>query len=347
MSVTQNSIVLYQSSSMVSGDGIAIGGSVNFSGRVGFSDVSPNQAMAWVSSSASDTTGVTGMLAGRDPTGIIYTTSTTLDGQTPASGTQTFQRLLSGLISGASFSGDIAAISVSAIVTGTAQSASNTSGVTAPYIQLQAGQVSGNSLSVENIVRITNNTPSGVEYQLRRITGTSGSTDLVFVNEDWTTVPSSSTTYAVYNGMLFERSPNSVTNLIRIFFNCVADIPGGSNRNYYSKCFAVNNSSDTTLTSVGYQITSTDPTLPIGATLQFGLASGLNDSETATNRQTAPTSITFTTGSPPVSSGQYASGGNLPPNSAGALGFWFNLALIPGAAPFDGYASIQASGQTT
>lgn len=346
MSVSPNNIVLYSSANMVSGDGVTTGGAVNFSSRVGFADVLTAGTMAWVSSSASDTA-VTGIGVGRDSTGVIISGSHTLNGTTPVSGAHTYQRLLEGTISG-TVVGDVGWISTAPELTGTAQGAGNTSGTVGPYITLAAGTASGTAL--QQIVRITNNVPSGVEYQMRRIVGTSGSTDTVFVSEDWTTVPTSGTTYEVHTGMLFERSPNSVTNIIRAFLNCVANAPGGSNLNFYSKVFAVNNNTATALTNVSVTLESTTPALPTGATLQFGLTSGLNDTATVANRQTAPTGITFTTGSLPQTSG-VPSPGNLPsgtaPNTSGAEGVWFNLTLDAGTQPFDGSASIQISGDTT
>lgn len=346
MSVPPNNLVLYGSANMVSADGVTTGGAVSFSTRIGFSDFGATQVGAFVSSSTSDTTGVTGTIIGRDNTGAVQTNTVVLNGTTPASGSTSYQRILQGSLAG-TLVGDIAFVSTSAVVTGTAQGAANTSGTTAPYLQLSAGQ--GASVAVEQIIRITNNTPSGVQNQLRRIVGLNG--DFAYVNEDWGTTPTSSSTYDVYYGMLFERSPNSVTSLIRIFDNCAADVVGGSSRTFYGKAFTVNNNTATALTVAGLTVTGTTPALPVSSTLEFGWGSGtFNDTATITNRQTFPAGVALTSGALPVSSGVPA-GGNLSPgaapNTANALSTWFALTLPAGSQPFDGFASIQVSGTST
>lgn len=339
--------VFYGSADMVSGDGLTIGGAVSMSTRIGFSDFSAVASGAWVSSATADTTGVTGTVVGRDSTGAVQTQSTVLNGVTPVSGSQGWQRLLSGKVAGTA-SGDLAFLQATVITSGTAQAAANTSGILAPSITLQAGQ--GASVAVDNIILITNNTPAGVQYQLRRIIFIN--VDTVYVNKDWTTIPTSGTTYSVYDGMLFESSPNKISLIQRIFDNCAADVVGGAARTFYAKAFLVNNSTVTALTQAGVTVQSTTPALPAGATLEFGMASGYNDSQTSANRQTAPAGITFTTGSLPVASGVPGAGtGNLPPgaapNTAGAAAVWFALNLPAGAQPFNGFASLSVTGTST
>lgn len=347
MSTSPNLTVLYGSANMVSGDGLTTGGAPSLSTRIGFSDVSTTASGAWTSSSSSDTTGITGTIIGRDGTGAVQTQAVVLSGTTPVSGSQAWQRLLQGNVSGTAV-GDVAFLQITAIITGTAQAAANTSGIVAPQITLQSGQ--GASGAVENIILMTNNSPAGVQFQLRRIIAVSG--DVVSVNRDWGTVPTSASTYALYNGMLFEVSPNQVNHIQRVFDNCAADIVGGSSRTFYAKSFVVNNSTATALLAAGVTINSTTPALPANATWQLGLASGYDDSQTIANRQTAPANITFTTGGLPVASGVPGSGtGNLPPgtapNTAGAVAVWFALTLPAGAQPFDGFASVTTSGTST
>ena len=184
MSVTPNNLVFYSSADMATADGTTTGGAVNFASRIGFSDLASTQTVSVVSSSGSDTA-TTIAVSGRDSTGTIKTETITLSGTTIVAGTQSFQRLLQGTVGGTTPVGDVALISSTEVVSGTAQAAANTSGVTGPYITLQSGQ--GTSVALDDIVRITNNTPTGVEYQLRRIVAIS--TDTVTVNEDWSTVP--------------------------------------------------------------------------------------------------------------------------------------------------------------
>src|SRR5215469_1758148 len=100
MSVTPADIVLYGSLNMPEADGVLIGGAVDFGTSVVFNDISPAGTVDWVSSSASDTA-VKAQIAGRDSTGVIQTPAAiTLTGTTPVVGSQQFERLLYGIITG-------------------------------------------------------------------------------------------------------------------------------------------------------------------------------------------------------------------------------------------------------
>lgn len=255
--------------------------------------------------------------------------------------------------------GDVAALSHTAVLSGhTAQAGSaNHSGTTPPLMQLQAGD--GASVAAGMIIRIENNTPAGVEYQLRMIVATSGyGTDFVAVNRDWSVVPTSSTTYSVYQGMLFETGfassgatygdPNPVTSVVRSFSTSAADVPSGSSRTFYEKVFTVNNNTATALTGAQVEVASETPTLPSGALLDIGPTTGLNDTATIANRQTAPGSVTFTTQPAFVN---VPSPGNLPsgaaPNFAGAQAWWLRLTLPAGTAAYKGSADLRTQGTTT
>jgi len=352
MSVTSNQIVLYGAADMVTADSVTTGGAVSFSTRLQFSDLAAAGTVDYVSSSASDTA-TTITITGRDSTGTIQTEVKTLTGTTAVAGAQSFQRLLEGIVGGTTAVGDVAAISHTAVESGTAQGGGNTATTVGPYITLQSGQ--GASAAIGDIVVITNNLPAGVNFQLRRIV--SISTDTAYVDKDWGTVPTSSTTYAIHTGMLFEVTPNQVTKIIRAFYNCQAQAPGGSNLTFYAKGFTVNNNTVTSAqpqsghTGVNISLQSTTPALPSGATLQMGLAGTLDDTVTIANRQTAPAGITFTSGTLPQGQDMTANSGVLPagaaPNAAGAQGVWFELTLNAGTAPFDGFASTESLFATT
>lgn len=343
MSVVASNLVFYGSANMPTADGTTTGGAVAFNTLVVFSDIAPAGLLDYFSSSASDTTqSIT--VSGRDSTGVLVTETKTFTGTTGASGSQSFERLLAGAISASGAVGDLGALSHTIVVSGTAQAAANTSGVTSPYITLQSGQ--GASCAVNQIVRATNNTPSGVQFAMRRIIALSG--DVASVNRDWTTVPSSATTYTVNEGMLFDLSPNQVINVRRPFYNAAADVPGGSNRTYFEKLFAVNNNTVTALT-LAVIAKTVDPSQ---GTLEFALTSALNDTATVANRQTMPvTGITAFTSGSATQSINVPSPQNLPsgsaPNTAGAQGVWLSLLLVSGTAPAKTSFTMQVSGQTT
>jgi hypothetical protein len=320
-------------------DGASQGGAVNFAKLITFNDLSPNGTMNYVSSASGDTAIVI-TLTGRDSTGVIQTEAKTLNGTTVVSGTQTFERLMKGLVSGGTAGGDVAAISNTAVVIGTAQAGAAASSSASASLTLASG--AGASCSIGMVVRITSGTGAN---QLRRIIAISG--DTVSVNRDWGTVPTSSSGYGVYHGMLFDSAPNQITEIRRPFYNAAADVAGGSTRTYYEKVFAVDNNATTALTTASI-IKQADPS---AGTLDFALCSALNDTGSVANRQTAPASgiTAFSSGAAPQSI-NVPSPQNLPsgaaPNAAGAQGVWLRLTLPAGTAATKSAFTLRITGAT-
>jgi hypothetical protein len=109
MSVLPSDLVAYGSAYMPEADGTTVGGAVDFSRRVAFYDITPAGTINFVSSSATDTH-VQIQVAGRDSSGVVQTpAAVTLNGNTPVSGSQSFERLLYGVVSGASPNGPLSA----------------------------------------------------------------------------------------------------------------------------------------------------------------------------------------------------------------------------------------------
>lgn len=364
MSVTPNNIIVYGAANMPEADGATVGGAIDFTKRVMFSDISPAGTVDWVSSSSADTA-VKAQLSGRDPTGVVQTpAAVTLSGQSVVIGLQSFERLGAAVITGGAIAGlsnpggtiavgDVVCMAHNCVLPAstvttdtnyqTAQTGSaNTSGITPPLFKLQAGD--GSSVSVGQIIWTRSGTGAN---QLRMIVATSGyGADVVAINRDWGTIPDSTTTYKVVQGILFDISPNAVTAVTRMFWTAAADVPTGSTRTFYEKVFVVNNNMATALTGAQIEVASETPTLPSGALLDLGLTSGLNDVTTATNRQTAPAGITFTTQPAYVN---VPAPGNLPsgaaPNSA-AQACWLRLTLPAGTAAYKGSADLRTQGTT-
>ena len=364
MSVTPNAIVAYGSSDMPEADGAAVGGAVDFTINVAFYDIAAAGFVDWVSSSASDTA-TKAQIAGRDASGVIQTPAAiTLNGTTPVTGSQTFERLLYGIITGAvggafplanpggtAAVGDVACFAHTATISAhTAQAGSaNTSGTTPPLMKLQAGD--GASVSAGQIIRTTGGTGPN---QLRQIIATTGyGTDVVAINRDWGTIPDATTTYNVNAGMLFPISPNAVTKVTRCFATSAADVPAGAARYFFEKVFVVNNNTATALTGAQVEIASETPSLPSGALLDIGLTTALDDTNTCNPRQQISSFV-------PTGCGAFStqpalvnvpSPGNLPsgsaPNSAGAQGVWMRLTLPPGTGAYKGSADLRAQGTTT
>jgi hypothetical protein len=351
---------MYGCADMPEADGATIGGAVDFSSRIAFYDIAPTGLLDAVSSAAADTaTQLT--YFGRDASGVIQNETLTLNGQTVVNGTKAMERLLyaatSGgggatkpiaTVAGTAAVGDVALISHAAVISGhTAQAGSaNHAGTTPALFKLQSGD--GASVSVGQVIRTTGGTGA---QQIRQIIATSGyGTDVVAVNRDWSTIPDASTLYNVSQGMLFEILPNQVKFITRCFATAAADVPSGSSRIFYEKLFAVNNNTTAALTSAQIEVLSETPTLPSGALLDLALNTALNDTNTSTNRQTAPASGVgaFVTQPALVN---VPIPGNLPsgaaPNSAGAQGIWLRLTLPPGTAAYKGSADLRTQGTTT
>jgi hypothetical protein len=373
MSVVPNQIILYGSADMPEADSATVGGAVDFTKRVGFYDLPSTQAVDVVSSSTSDTATKI-QISGRDSTGTIQTPAAiTLTGQTLISSAfsgQTFQRLIAGVITGGAIAGlsnpggtaavgDVGVLSHTREISAhTAQTGSaNTSGTTPPLFKLQAGDgATVGALTFGGLALIILTTGGTGAHQLRMIsvpyTAGAYGTDVVAVNRDWGTVPDNTTTYDLAFGFLFDILPNPVLAITRIFATAAADIPGGSQRIFYEKGFAVNTNTATALLGAAIEILTESPGLPSGALLDLALTKALNDTATSANRQTLPTngdssSLTFVTQPSPIS--VIASPGSLPNgnDAAVAQGMWWRLTLPAGTNTYDGAAEMQATGTTT
>ena len=368
MSVLPSDIVVYGAANMPEVDGAITGGSVDFTRRVAFYDIAPAGNVDVISSSPSDTaTKIT--YYGRDSTGVIQNQTLTLDGQSWVTGSQVLERLLYASLSGATVNGAVAnpggtaavgdvalaahscvqpAGSVTTDTTvRTAQSGSaNHSGTTPTLFKLQSGD--GATVSGGQIIWTKGGTGAN---QLRQIIATSGyGTDVVAVSRDWGTVPDNTTSYKIFQGMLFEISPNPVTAVIRMFSTSAADAPTGSQRTYYEKVFVVNNNTGTALTGAQIEVASEMPTFPPGALLDLALTTALNDAGTIANRQTAPFSGVGAFIAQPAFV-TLPGPGNLPSgavsNASGAQGVWLRLILPAGTGAYKGSADLRTQGTTT
>jgi hypothetical protein len=349
MSANPSDLRFYGSASMPDVDGATTGGAVDFTKKISFSDVSPSGLVDYVSSSASDTASVI-TITGRDGTGVQASENKTLTGQTAVAGTATFERLMKGVVSGTAPVGDVAAISHTKVISAhTAQTGSaNSTGNQPALMKLASGDKA--SVAVGQIIRCTNNLPAGVQYQLREIISVDAGygADVVAVNRDWGTVPTSATTYDVHQGFLFELAPNRIVEVRRPFYNVASDVIGGSARTFYEKIFAVNNNTGTAVTTASI-LKQVDPS---AGTLGFALTNALNDTATVANRQTLPaTGIgAFNTSAAPQTTA-VPSPANLPsgaaPNAAGAQGVWLSLLLAAGLSAAKTSLTMRATGQST
>jgi hypothetical protein len=373
LSVLISDVLVYGCALMPEADGVAVGGAVDTTKRVDFSDLPLAGTLDVVSTSPTDTATQCKYTV-RDPTGALQTQTLTVNGTTPVIGSQSSERILYALLSGAGANGpttppagtvaigDVALAAHScAIPTGSVMSdatthqcqaagSANHVGTTPALVHLAAGDGTPGPIAVGQIIWTRGGTGPN---QLRRIIAIAGyGTDIVAVSRDWSVIPDNSTTYKILNGVMFDISPNPVTTITRLFVNAASNPPLGGTITYYEKVFDVNNNVATSFTSAQLQVASEAPTLPISPaiTLDMALTNGLNDTGTVANRQTAP--VTGVGAFVPQPSAiNIPAPGNLPagvaPNAAGAQGVWLRLTLAAGAAAYKGTADIRTGGITT
>jgi hypothetical protein len=368
---------------MPEADGVTVGGAPDLTKRVSFYDIPSAMEFDVVSSSASDASGPTVQICGRDSTGVIqYPAAITLTGTTLIAnsfGGQSFQRLIAGMTSGVTSSthafgtftgtqvtaligtapvGDVAVIGHTRVLSGNhAQGSTQTSGTTPPTMTLKSGDGSTiGALTYSGLGLIILITGGTGAHQLRMISvpyasGAYG-TDVVAVNRDWDTPLDSTSVYSIGYGMLFDILPNPVTAITRIFATSQADVPGGSQRVFYEKINWINTNSSTALVNAAMEVLSESGTLPSGALLDLALTKALDDTQTSANRQTLPTNgdssaLVFVT--QPSSISVIASPGSLPNgNSASvAQGGWLRLTLPAGTTVYEGTADLRVTGATT
>ena len=337
MSVLPSDLTFYGSASMPDVDGATTGGAIARNRIVNFADMAAAGTVNYVSSSASDTA-VQITVTGRDVSGVIVIEAQTLStGTTPVAGSQSFERLLKGLVTSGTAVGDVAAISSTAVVSGTAVAVAAATTSAPATITLQSGQ--GASVAVNQIVRIVSATTGA--YQLRRIVAFTG--DVAQLSRDWTTLPTGSISYTVNNGMLFDLAPVQVTEVRRLFYNAASDTSGGSTRYYYEKVFAENNHASLALTSASI-VKTVDPA---SGALDFALETSLGGSNSASNRQTVPASIsTWSSGLAPQTIGVQGTG-NIAAMRGGPQGVWLRLTLTAGLAAAKVSETMRITGLTT
>lgn len=298
-------------------------------------DLSSNANVQVVSSDAGDTT-QTVTITGRDAGGVQYAEGKVLTGLTPVALTvnTTTERWLKALKS-ATCAGDVAVEKAgTAFASGTCQAGSAQRTVsTMAFAKLAAGASATDNAYQFMVVRITGGTGAG---QIRWVVEYLGATKEAFVNKDWGTLPDATSTYDLREGFVFEKTPTEVMECRRPFYDAVADVLGGSNRNYYEKLFLSNEHATLALTSAVVS-EGADPS----GKIDFALENALGGVFTVTNRTTAPTGHgeTFDSTAKNVANSQNLTAGN-------AQSIWVHLALTAGDAAAKSSYTIQVDGQS-
>lgn len=133
---------------------------------------------------------------------------------------------------------------------------------------------------------------------------------------------------------IFTMAPG-VTTMVRPFYNVSADVSGGSQRIYYEKLFFKNTDSTNALLAAQVSLSAN----PTGDISFWVVTSGVNDTGTTTNRQTAPSGSTFSGTQQGTATTDLAAGA--------AQGVWFALTLAAGTAATVSTFTPELAGSTT
>lgn len=307
--------VVYGSATMPDDDSTTqIGGAVSRSKKVVFKDFAANTQVQAVSSDGGDTT-QTVTVHGINSAGEVDSEVITLNGRTfVQAGTPETWKYLNRAIKSASCAGTVALVKTSAEVSGTAQ------GGGADYIDLAAGASAVDDFYKGMLVRISAGTG---QYQLREIVSYNGTTKRAYV-KDWSTNPDATSQYSIYIGALFDKTPNEILEVRKVFYNASAEAKDGSDKTYYEKIFVANDHATLSL----IQSVIKEGTGGSASKIAFSLESGLDGSDdngAGNNRLVAPSGHTFNSNDKNVPNSQNFTAGSV-------LGVWIALTLSAGDA---------------
>lgn len=379
MSVLISDLGYYGAADMPEADTGTTGGAINFNLRVEMTGTALSPAVQFdIVSSASGDTATKIIFSGRNSSGVIPSPETlTANGTTKVTSTNTYERLLSALVSGApsvfslttpggtQATGDLALLQHTGQVTGTAATPYSAVATTSTPASVTLASLTG--VSIGMIFRVTGGTGAN---QIRRIVGI-GSGTTVYVDRNLGTALDSTSTYEVGFGFYFPLVASSqgvaltdsshLTQCLgatRLFVGATAQASGGSTNTWYEKFFINNNNQTTALTSASVIEQALSQSLPGSVTLDFALTTALNDTGTVAERLnpgTAPSGVTSYSSGSPGSAGQTVavpSPGNLPEstgtaNASGAQGVWMQLIAPAGSAAWESAVTMRTTGSST
>jgi len=315
MAVINDDLVLYGSNFMQETDSGTVGGVIATAKGVEFVGDNLNGGVGEhvVGRSVAGTADQSTTIGGYQQSDLALTEdSFDLNDTTPVEGVITYLHLLKSARLFGSSNGDFVVEGKNPVRTGTAQSGSSTG------IQFDAGASAVDDFYLNMVVRLDGGTGSG---QARRAIGYVGATKTATVDRAWTTALDSSTKFILSQGFYHQFSPIKQSTIRQVFYDATS---AGSPTPYYEKVFIRNTNGVDTLTTGVVKLQS-DP----NGYVTFGLAAALNDSDTTTDRKTAPSGITFDNADKTI-----PSGGSLAP--ADRIAVWLKLTL-PGGQPSGTY----------
>lgn len=302
-----------------------IGGAIDLTVKLEFYDV--GAAVQVVSSDSGDTT-QTVTITSRDASGNIVAMAPTLSGRTPVAPTGTPERLLKAVKS-ATCAGVVAVEAAVAERAGTAAAGG------AASLTLDAGASASNDYYNGMVCRITAGTN---QYGINQVIDYDGTTKVCTMAFPWDTPTDGTSQFRLAKGMVFDKSPDEIMTVTRLFYNASAPAPGAANIKVYDKFFIKNTHESLDLTTAQV-LEALDPS----GLVAFALAATLDDTGTngaGNTRLVAPAGLTFnSTTKAEANSGSLTHGA--------AQGVWVELTLANGAAALKTTWSPEQQGNTT
>ncbi len=257
-----------------------IGGDIDLEKKPWFVDTGVDALQA-VSSSGSDTTQDIDVTY-RDVSGAIQTLQISLNGTTVVTNGTAISRILKAVKSG-TCAGRVALEGQTAVRTGTAQ------GGGANYIDLDAGASAVDNFYRGMVVRITSGTGSG---QIAQIVKYDGPAKRATINEAWPSMnPNGTSVFRVSKGCFFDKAPDEIMEVRRVFYNAAANVPGGGAKDIFELVYMKNAHASLTLTEAQV-LESADPS----GKFTFGVGDAINtayDNGMGNDRTVAPDGVTF------------------------------------------------------
>ncbi len=330
MSVKNKNIIAHGSATMPDDDVTTnIGGAIDKAKKVTFADLVNTGTVEVVSDNAGDTTqSVT--VYGRNAAGEKINETINLNGTTPVSGSLSFERLMK-VTKSATTTGNVTVMSTTNDHTGTAQAGG------ADEVTLASGASGTDNAYQFKVIRLTNGTGAG---QIREIVEYNGTTKKAYVR-DWGTNPDATTQYEIADGVVFDKSPNEISQVRRIFYDAAANPAGGAQKKYYEKIFFYNQHATQALTNA----TIAEVNEGAYAKIAFDLESSLDGTDSngaGNNRLTVGnwSGYTFDSDTKDVANSQNFT------NQKGQ-GVILELTLDGGDSAADSFYKLQVQGQST
>ncbi len=286
-----------------------IGGAIDLTCKVDFYECS--EAIQVVSSSAADTTqDVT--IYYRDAASNIDSEAVTLTGRTPAAVTAVPDVLLKAVKS-ATCAGVVAVEAV------TPARANTAAGGGVDTITFDAGASAVDDYYAGMVVRITDHT---AQYEINQIIAYDGTTKVATCAFAWGTPPDATSDYLVTKGMVFDKAPDEILTVTRLFYGAGFPAPGAAAIAINDKFFIKNThaSKDGTLAQV---LESLDPS----GVLAFAVAATLDDTATngAGNTRLVAPGLTFNSAAKAMANSGVLTNGK-------AQGVWAQWTMAGGGA---------------